>query len=577
MQQAIERGLSLAVTVLINERVLTPDALDRISLERARDRSHGDFASNIALVVAKQANKNPREIAQLIVEQFPDIPQVEKLEIAGPGFINFTLAKDVHSKVIGVIKSAGDEYGLSDLGAGKKVMVEFVSANPTGPLHVGHGRGAAYGDALVRLLKATGYDVASEYYFNDAGRQMQILAQSVFLRYLDLAGHSAPFPANAYQGDYIWDIAATLHREHGDDFVIDIDALFADLPEDVEKAIDALIQRSQKSLGEASYKTVFEAGPSAIVENIRTDLEQFGVKYDTWFTEGSLVESGDLERAIEALKKDNYVYEKDGAWWFRSTDFGDDKDRVVIRSNGQHTYFAADIAYLLNKTKRGFEELIYVWGADHHGTVARVRAAFEAQGKNPDQFNVLLVQFAVLYRGDKKVSMSTRSGEYVTLRELREEVGKDAARFFYVMRKPEQHMDFDLELAKSQSSDNPVYYVQYAHARVCSVYRQLEEKNIELDQNPDLSLLNEDHEIELMTSLAKYPEVLLRAARDYAPHQLAYYLRELANAFHTYYNAHPFISSEENVRNARLALIAAVRQVIANGLNLLGVNAPDKM
>jgi arginyl-tRNA synthetase len=577
MQQAIERGLSLAVTVLINKRVLMPDALERISLERARDRSHGDFASNIALVVAKQAKKNPREIAQLIVAQFPDIPEVEKLEIAGPGFINFTLARDVHSKVIGVIKGAGEKYGLSDLGAGKKVMVEFVSANPTGPLHVGHGRGAAYGDALVRLLKATGYDVASEYYFNDAGRQMQILALSVYLRYLDLAGHSTDFPANAYQGDYIWDIAATLHRENGDDFVIDIGSLFADLPDDIEKAMDSLIQRSQESLGEAHYKTVFDVGPSAIVENIRADLEQFGVKFDTWFSEGSLVESGDLKRALDALKKDNYVYEKDGAWWFRSTDFGDDKDRVVIRSNGQHTYFAADIAYLLNKTKRGFEELIYVWGADHHGTVARVRAAFEAQGKNPDQFNVLLVQFAVLYRGDKKVSMSTRSGEYVTLRELREEVGKDAARFFYVMRKPEQHMDFDLELAKSQSSDNPVYYVQYAHARVCSVYRQLEEKGIKLEQNPDLSLLSEDHEIELMISLAKYPEVLLRAARDYAPHQLAYYLRELANAFHTYYNAHPFISSEENVRNARLALIDALRQVIANGLNLLGVSAPEKM
>ena len=577
MQQAIERGLSLAVTVLINQQVLMPEALERISLERARDRSHGDFASNIALLVAKQAKKNPREIAQLIVEQFPDIPEVAKLEIAGPGFINFTLAKDVHNKVIGVIKAAGDQYGLSDVGGGKKVLLEFVSANPTGPLHVGHGRGAAYGDALARLLKATGYYVETEYYFNDAGRQMQILAQSVFLRYLDLAGHSTDFPKNAYQGDYIWDIAATLHRENGDDFVIDTDKLFANLPEDAEKAIDTLIQRSQKSLSKAHYKTVFEAGPSAIVENIRDDLAQFGVQYDTWFTEGSLVESGDVERALEALKKDNYVYEKDGAWWFRSTDFGDDKDRVVIRSNGQHTYFAADIAYLLNKTDRGFEELIYVWGADHHGTVARVRAAFEAQGKNPDQFNVLLVQFAVLYRGDKKVSMSTRSGEYVTLRELREEVGKDAARFFYVMRKPEQHMDFDLELAKSQSSDNPVYYVQYAHARVCSVYRQLEEKGFELDQNPDLGLLSEDHEIELMISLAKYPEVLVRAARDYAPHQLAYYLRDLANAFHTYYNAHPFISSEENVRNARLALIAAVRQVIANGLSLLGVNAPERM
>lgn len=577
MKQAIERGLNLAITVLINQRVLMPDALERIAVERARDRSHGDFASNIALSVAKQAKKNPREIAQLVIDQFPDMPEIEKIDIAGPGFINFTLAKNIHNKVIAAIKAAGDEYGLCEVGDANKVMVEFVSANPTGPLHVGHGRSAAYGDALVRILKATGYDVASEYYFNDAGRQMQILAQSIYLRYLDLAGHSTDFPTNAYQGDYIWDIAATLHRENGDIFVIDTDTLFTQLPEDAEKAIDTLIDRTQQGLGEANYKVVFEAGPAAIIENIRSDLKQFGVNYDTWFTEGSLVDSGDLNQALEALKKDNHLYEKEGAWWFRSTDFGDDKDRVVIRSNGQHTYFAADIAYLLNKINRGFTQLIYIWGSDHHGTIARVRAAFEAQGKDPDQFKVLLVQFAILFRGDVKVSMSTRSGEYVTLRALYEEVGIDAARFFYVMRKPEQHMDFDMELAKSQSSDNPVYYVQYAHARVCSVYRQLAEKGIEIDQSPNLELLTEDHEIELMIALAKYPEVLVRAARDYAPHQLAYYLRDLANAFHTYYNAHPFISSEENLRNARLALIGAVRQVVVNGLGLLGVSAPEKM
>ena len=577
MQQAIERGLNLAITVLINQRVLMPEALERIALERTRDRAHGDYASNIALVVAKQAKRNPREIAELIVAQFPELPEVEKLDIAGPGFINFTLVKDAHTQIIETIKTAGPQYGLSNIGAAKKVLVEYVSANPTGPLHVGHGRGAAYGDALVRLLKATGYDVASEYYFNDAGRQMQILAQSVYLRYLDLAGQSLSFPKNAYQGDYIWDIAATLHREYQDTLALEADALFADLPSDAEKAMDVLIQRSRESLGKAHYQTVFEAGPQAIVENIRADLKRFGVEFDTWFTEGSLVESGDLERALDALKKDDHVYLRDDAWWFRSSQFGDDKDRVVVRSNGQHTYFAADIAYLLNKTDRGFEELIYIWGADHHGTVARVRAAFEAQGKDPDQFNVLLVQFANLYRGDEKVSMSTRSGEYVTLRQLYEEVGVDAARFFYVMRKPEQHMDFDMELAKSQSSDNPVYYVQYAHARVCSVFRQLAEKGIHITPKPDLSLLHEEHEIELMVSLAKYPEVLVRAARDYAPHQVAYYLRELAHAFHTYYNAHPFISSEENVRAARLALIDAVRQVIANGLGLLGVRAPEKM
>ena len=577
MKQAIERGLNLAVTVLINQHLLTPDALERITLERTRDRSHGDFASNIALVVAKQAKRNPDEIAQLIIEQFPDIPEVERLEIAGPGFINFTLAKNAHGRIIGTIKSQAQNFGLSQIGAGQRVLVEFVSANPTGPLHVGHGRGAAYGDALVRLLKATGYDVASEYYVNDAGRQMHILALSVYLRYLDLAGHEVSLPSNGYKGDYIWDIAATVHRENGDSFVLDEKALFADLPPDQEQAMDALIKRCQDGLGKENYNVIFNAGLDALVDDIRGDLEQFGVTYDQWFSERALVESSAIDDAIEVLKANDKLYEKEGAWWFRSSDDGDEKDRVVLRANGQHTYFAADIAYHLQKANRGFDQLINIWGADHHGYVARVKSAFKAMDKDPDGLKVLLVQFAVLYRGGEKVSMSTRGGDFVTLRELREEVGTDAARFFYVMRKPEQHMDFDLDLAKSQSSDNPVYYVQYAHARVCSVFRQLEEKGVQLSGEADVSLLVENHEIELMTELAKYPEALARAARDYAPHQVAYYLRDLANAFHTYYNAHPFISAQEDKRHARLVLIDAVRQVIANGLTLLGVSAPERM
>jgi arginyl-tRNA synthetase len=577
MKQAIERGLNLAVTVLINENVLMPEALERISIERTRDRAHGDFASNIALVVAKQAQRNPREVAQMIVEYFPDIPEVEKLEIAGPGFINFTLVKNAHSQIINTIKTEGKNYGLSQIGAGQKVLVEFVSANPTGPLHVGHGRGAAYGDALVRLLKANGYEVEAEYYVNDAGRQMHILALSVYLRYLDLAGHEVTLPDNGYKGDYVWDIAATVHRENGDAFLLDAEALFADLPQDPEKAMDTLIERCQQGLGETNYNVVFDAGLNALVDDIRGDLEQFGVSYDQWFSERALVDSSAIEEAVEVLKANDKLYEKEGAWWFRSSDDGDEKDRVVLRANGQHTYFAADIAYHLQKANRGFDQLINIWGADHHGYVARVKAAFKAMGKDPDALKLLLVQFAILYRGGEKVSMSTRGGDFVTLRELREEVGRDAARFFYVMRKPEQHMDFDLDLARSQSSDNPVYYVQYAHARVCSVYRQLEEKGLQLSGEADLSLLVEAHEIELMTELARYPEVLARAARDYAPHQLAYYLRDLANAFHTYYNAHPFISAEEDMRHARLALIDAVRQVIANGLGLLGVSAPERM
>ncbi len=577
MKQAIERGLNLAVTVLINEKVLMPDALERIHIERTRDRAHGDFASNIALVVAKQAQRNPRDIAQQIVDNFPPIPEIEKLDIAGPGFINFTLVKNALSQIINSIKTEGQNFGVSDSGAGQKVLVEFVSANPTGPLHVGHGRGAAYGDALVRLLKANGYAVEAEYYVNDAGRQMHILALSVYLRYLDLAGSEVSLPANGYKGDYIWDIAATLHRENGDAFVLDVKALFADLPQDQEQAMDALIERCQQGLGKTSYDVVFNAGLDALVDDIRGDLQQFGVTFDQWFSERALVDSSAIDEAIDVLKANNKLYEKEGAWWFRSSDDGDEKDRVVLRANGQHTYFAADIAYHLQKANRGFDRLINIWGADHHGYVARVKSAFKAMGQDPDALRILLVQFAILYRGGEKVSMSTRGGDFVTLRELREEVGTDAARFFYVMRKSEQHLDFDLDLARSQSSDNPVYYVQYAHARVCSVYRQLEEKGVRLEGEADVSLLVEAHETELMTQLARYPEVLARAARDYAPHLLAYYLRDLANAFHTYYNAHPFISTEEDIRHARLVLIDAVRQVIANGLGLLGVSAPERM
>ncbi len=577
MKSAIERALNLAITVLINERVLAPELLERIAIERTRDASHGDFASNIALMAAKQAGRNPRELAQLIIDHFPDIPEVEKLEIAGPGFINFTLVKDAHSRVIAEIKVAGDQYGHSSVGQQKKVLVEFVSANPTGPLHVGHGRGAAYGDALVRLLKVAGYDTDAEYYVNDAGRQMHILALSVYLRYLDLSGLEVSLPENGYKGDYIWDIAATLHRENAEKYVLDAQALFADLSDDAEQAMDQLIERCQQGLGEDGYRVVFDAGLDALVENIRLDLEQFGVSYDQWFSERALVESSAIDDAIEVLKKNNRLYEKEGAWWFNSTQDGDEKDRVVIRANGQHTYFAADIAYHLQKANRGYDQLINIWGADHHGYVARVKSAFKAMGQNPDALTVLLVQFAVLYRGEQKVSMSTRGGDFVTLRELREEVGKDAARFFYVMRKPEQHMDFDLDLAKSQSSDNPVYYVQYAHARVCSVYRLLAEKGLQLAAEADLSLLVESHELELMKALSKYPEVVERAARDFAPHLVAYYLRDLANAFHTYYNAHPFISAEQELRDARLHLIDAVRQVIANGLTMLGVSAPESM
>jgi arginyl-tRNA synthetase len=563
-----------------------PAQLDyQIVIERARLKDHGDFATNVALTLAKQAGQKPRELAEHIIRALPASEYVAKVEIAGPGFINFFLTPGATQRAIPEILTAGERFGRSALGAGKRVQVEFVSANPTGPLHVGHGRGAAYGATVANLLQATGFAVHREYYVNDAGRQMDILAVSVWLRYLELAGETVTFPANGYKGDYIWDIGADLHREHGDAWRHPAAAVFGNLPVDApegdkEEYIDALIERARQLLGPEGYRVVHRQGLVTILDDIRRDLEEFGVIYDDWFSEHSLHESGAVTEAIERLRMSGHMYEQEGALWFRSTDFGDEKDRVVLRDNGQHTYFAADIAYHMDKLERGFERVIDIWGADHHGYVPRVKAALAAIGDDPNRLDVLLVQFAVLYRGGEKVQMSTRSGEFVTLRELRQEVGNDAARFFYVMRKCEQHMDFDLDLAKSQSNDNPVYYIQYAHARVRSVFRQLKEKGMVHDAaagNANLERLTESHEQDLINALAQYPELVEQAATKHEPHLVVHYLRDLANYFHTYYNAHTFLTDDAGLRNARLNLIEATRQVIANALDLLGVSAPDTM
>jgi arginyl-tRNA synthetase len=578
--------LASAVQQLQADGTLPADFTPDIMVERTRDRAHGDYASNLAMTLAKTARCKPRELAEHIVGVLETDAQVTRIEIAGPGFINFHLGTDAWHGVITDILEQGGNYGRSSQGKGQRVQVEFVSANPTGPLHVGHGRGAAYGAAVADLLEAVGYDVHREYYVNDAGRQMDILATSVWLRYLELGGEEFDFPTNGYQGDYVQDIAATLRREHGDTYHHMAAEVFADLPPDApaggdkEEYIDALIARSRHLLGDNRYRFVFETGLNTILDDIRDDLALFGVTYEEWYSERSLVESGAVNRAIERLRHSEHVYEQEGALWFRSTDYGDEKDRVLVRDNGQATYFASDIAYHMDKLERGFARVIDIWGADHHGYVPRVKAALQALGDDPARLDVLLVQFAVLYRGGEKVQMSTRSGEFVTLRQLRKEVGRDAARYFYVMRKCEQHMDFDLDLAKSQSNDNPVYYVQYAHARVMSVFRQLQEKQLLWDPtagNAALAALNETHEQELMIALSRYPEVLEAAALNHEPHHLTHYLRELANAFHTYYNAHTFIVADERLRNARLNLIEATRQVIANGLELLGVSAPDTM
>ncbi len=586
MKVQIQQLVSQALEKIAAEGVIPSDQIPQPVIERARDERHGDFACNVAMVLAKLARSKPRDLAEKLIAALAESPLIEKVEIAGPGFINFYLAGGAYQSLIPGIIEQGHGFGRSDLGQGKRVQVEFVSANPTGPLHVGHGRGAAYGAVVADLLEAVGYEVHREYYVNDAGRQMDILATSVWLRYLELCDEELTFPANGYKGDYIWDIAATLHREHEEVYKHGADDVFADIPADEpvggdkEKHIDGLIGRAKQLLGDNRYRFVFELALNTILDDIRDDLGLFGVKYEEWYSERSLTESGAVNRAIERLRSSGYLYEKEGAQWFRSTDFGDEKDRVVVRDNGQSTYFASDIAYHMDKLERGFDRVIDVWGADHHGYVPRVKAALEALGDDASKMDVLLVQFAVLYRGGEKVQMSTRSGDFVTLRELRKEVGADAARFFYVMRKCEQHMDFDLDLAKSQSNENPVYYVQYAHARVCSVLQQAAEKGIDVEVTPggeNLDRLVEAHEQALVKTMARYPEVVEVSALNEEPHQLTHYLRELANDFHTYYNAHQFLVDDAALRDARIKLILAVRQVLRNGLNLLGVSAPERM
>ncbi len=585
LKDALQQLISQAIQSLIDNGSLAVD-MPVIKIDRTRDKSHGDFAANVAMMLAKPARKNPREIATQIIEALPDSDFVDKVEIAGPGFINFYVSSDTIQNVVNTVIEQNNQYGCSDIGAGQLVQVEFVSANPTGPLHVGHGRGAAYGATLANLLNAIGYKVHSEYYVNDAGRQMDILATSVWLRYLQSHKVAIVFPANAYKGDYIHNVVAEITHEHGDSYIAPAEDVMADLPADEpdggdkELHIDALIAKAKSLLGDNRYRYVFELALNSILDDIRDDLAEFGVNYNEWYSERSLVDKGLVNKGIERLRENGHVYEESGALWFRSTAFGDDKNRVVQRDNGQTTYFASDIAYHMDKFDRGYEKVIDVWGSDHHGYVPRVKAALTALGNNAEGLDVLLVQFANLYRGGEKVQMSTRSGSFVTLRELREEVGSDAARFFYVMRKCEQHMDFDLDLAKSRSSENPVYYIQYAHARICSIFRQLEEKNIVYEQPMglnNLTLLTEVHEKDILQQLAKFPEFVHTAATQHEPHLIAHYLRELANTLHTYYNAHQFIVDDDKQRNARLVLIVATRQVIKNGLALLGVSAPVEM
>ena len=554
-----------------------------ISVERTRDSKHGDFASNIAMRLAKSARKNPRELAQLIIDHLPESELVSKVEIAGPGFINFYVSKTASYQQIVDILDAGDLYGTAEQKSSPKILLEFVSANPTGPLHVGHGRHAAYGATLGNILQAAGYPVDREYYVNDAGRQMDILGVSVWLRMLEAGGEEPSFPDAGYKGEYIREIAAEIDAP--DLPAVTAAELYSDVPADApegdkEAHIGALIARSRELIGEETFLSIRRQSMSSIRDEMQQDLEEFGVIFDRWFSEQSLTDDGSIDEALEVLRQREMLYQKDGATWFRATDFGDEKDRVVIRENGVKTYFASDIAYHYNKRQRGYDHLLDVLGADHHGYVSRVRAGLQAMGFEGDSLEVELMQFVALYRDGEKQSMSTRSGEFITLRQLREEVGNDAARFFYVMRSNDQHLDFDLELAKSRSNDNPVYYIQYAHARVASVFRQLAEKALKYSESngrEHLDHLTEEHEYALMTMLSRYPEIIDLAATNRAPQHLVHYLRDLANDFHAYYNAHTFIVDDADLRDARLALISATRTVIASGLGILGVAAPDTM
>jgi arginyl-tRNA synthetase len=586
LKQELEQLLLAALEKLTGNLLSEKPSASSVVVERTREAQHGDFASNVALRLAKAVRRNPRELAAAIVAALPPNELIARTEVAGAGFINFHLTPEAYAHELGEIHARGARYGESRSGGGVRVMVEFVSANPTGPLHVGHGRQAAYGATLANILAASGYEVAREYYVNDAGRQMDILAVSAWVRYLELCGEALPFPENGYRGDYVRVLAQDLKAAASEAALRrPAAAVLANLPPDAPSGdkdayIDALIARARELVGADGFRSVLELSLEAMLTDIREDLAEFGVVFDQWTSERAFVDSGAIDHALQVLESQKRLYRQEGALWFRATEFGDEKDRVVVRENGQKTYFASDIAYHLAKRERGFSHLIDVLGADHHGYVARVRAGLIAMGQPGECLEVQLIQFVSLFRGAEKIPMGKREAQFVTLRQLREEVGNDACRFFYLMRSHDQPLDFDLELAKSRTNENPVYYIQYAHARVASVMKQLAARGLAFDRNAGLSAvahLTDSHEQAVLQALTRYPEVLEQAAANRAPHALVHYLRDLANAFHTYYNAQAFIVEDAKLRNARLALVLGVQQVVRNGLTLLGVSAPETM
>lgn len=543
-----------SVRVSAQKGVLPDVILPPIEIEAPANPEHGDYASNIAMILASQARQNPRKIAQAIEENLTDTEGIiEKTQIAGPGFLNFFIKDQVWRQTVETILDQKEKYGFTNIGRGKKVQVEFVSANPTGPLHIGHARGAVVGDVLANLLRASGYDVSKEYYINDAGNQMNNLGKSVLYRYRELQGENIEFPENCYRGEYIKEISADILQKEGDRYL------------------------SQNEEETVSYFNAIAGG--VILEGIKQDLKDFGVTFDCYFSEKELYKNNGVGGLLDSLQNQGFIYSDGETLWFKTTDFGDEKDRVVIRKNGDPTYFAADIAYHQNKFFRGYDLLVDIWGADHHGYMPRMWAAVQALGHKKEDLKIILVQLVNLLRAGAPVAMSTRSGEFVTLREVLDEVGKDAARYNFLMRRSDSHLDFDLDVAKQQSNENPVFYVQYAHARICSILRMARERGIVLPEYGSIlpSLLVEPEERTLLKMMARYPEMLEGAARTLEVHRITFYLNELAGIFHSYYNKNKVITDRQDLTAARLAFVNAIRIVFCNALGILGVNAPEKM
>lgn len=550
MREKIRAEIEKAIEQAKQEGKIKGEKLPDFVVEVPREKSHGDFATNVAMLLCKEAKMAPRAIAQIITENLVNEDWLEKVEIAGPGFINFYLHKSWLYAIVPQVIAEDENYGRSNYGQGEKVQIEFVSANPTGLLHMGNARGAALGDTLSSVMDAAGFDVSREFYINDAGNQIENFGKSLEARYLQLLGRDVPFPEDGYHGE---DIIDTVKNIIGDvqDKYLDVDS---------EERRTFLVERALQEK----------------ITAIKSDLARFGVHYDVWFSEKTLHESGEITSVIQELREQGYIYEKEGALWLKSSLFGDEKDEVIVRSNGIPTYFAADIAYHKNKFERGFTRVIDIWGADHHGHVARMKGAVQALGYNPDNLGVILMQLVRLFQGGEIVRMSKRSGQYITLSELMDEVGKDAARFFFVMRSPDSHLDFDLDLAKAESSENPVYYVQYAHARINSILKANPQGEL-AKEKVDLSLLKEEAELDLMRKIADLPEEIVGAAVNSEPHRLTRYAHELASLFHSFYNSCRVLTDEEELRKARLLLVDAARITLRNVLTMIGVSAPERM